>query len=145
MINREKLLASRQRTLNEHLNKIRQYESERKIKHERLHLLEERRVTLRGQIAGDEEAVGKIRESLEHLEAEKATAEQTLHERQTERTTVQAGHEAEKSRAAAIQQELNDANQVYRSRQDGVYQLRKAVEIKQVQLSALRQELEKAT
>src|SRR5690606_40217240 len=42
LVNREKLLSSRQRELNEHVNKIRQLESDKKIKNERLRYLEDR-------------------------------------------------------------------------------------------------------
>ena len=48
LITKEKLLASRQKTLNEHVNKIRQFESDRKIKNERLTFLEDKSDNLPG-------------------------------------------------------------------------------------------------
>ena len=53
LISKEKLLASRQKTLNEHVNKIRSFESEKKIKNERLRFLEDRSQKLREQIDAD--------------------------------------------------------------------------------------------
>src|SRR5690606_24887646 len=53
LIAREKLLGSRQKTLNEHVNKIRNYESEKKIKNERKRYLEDRIQKLQEQIGQD--------------------------------------------------------------------------------------------
>jgi chromosome segregation protein len=53
LILKEKLLSSRQKTLNEHVNKIRQFESDKKIKNERLRFLEDRSQKLREQIDTD--------------------------------------------------------------------------------------------
>ncbi|MES2733518.1 MAG: chromosome segregation protein SMC [Bacteroidota bacterium] len=144
LINKEKLLASRQRKLNEHVAQIRQYESERKIKNERLHYLNERTTALRQQLSQDQEATQKVTVALEGLQQQQTSAEKQLLESQAELTDLQYAHEQQKNRTQELQQELNALNQAYRKQQDEVYQLRKSVEIKQVQLSALRQELEKA-
>jgi chromosome segregation protein len=144
LINKEKLLASRQKALNEHVARIRQYESERKLKHERLHFLHDRSAKLRQQLEQDQENTQGIKTTLETLQQEHTQAEQKLAEAQTVLKALQHNHDREKDRTQAIQQELNTVNQAYRSCQDEAYQLRKSVEIKQVQLSALRQELEKA-
>jgi chromosome segregation protein len=53
LILKEKLLSSRQKSLNEHVNKIRQFESDKKIKNERLRFLEDRSQKLREQIDTD--------------------------------------------------------------------------------------------
>lgn len=144
LINKEKLLASRQKALNEHVARIRQYESERKIKHERLHFLQDRSARLRQQLEQDQAHTQGLKTTLETLHQEHTQAEQKLAEAQAVLQELQHAHDREKDRTQAIQQELNTANQAYRSCQDEAYQLRKSVEIKQVQFSALRQELEKA-
>src|SRR5690606_32336831 len=56
LIAREKLLSSRQKSLNEHVNKIRQFESDKKIKNERLRFLEDRAQKLREQIELDRQS-----------------------------------------------------------------------------------------
>lgn len=145
LIHKEKRLASRQRTLNEHVNKIRQYESERKIKHERLRFLNDRCTALKQQLAQDEESNQKAAAEMERLQQERTSAEKQLREATTELQARQSEYEQQKDRAQEIQRELNAANQTYRSQQDDVYQHQKSLEIKQMQLSALRQELEKAT
>jgi len=144
LINKEKLLASRQKALNEHVTRIRQYESERKIKHERLHFLEDRSAKLRQHLEQDQENTQGLKATLETLQGEHTQAEQKLADAQAVLKALQHDHDREKDRTQAIQQELNTVNQAYRSCQDEAYQLRKSLEIKQVQLSALRQELEKA-
>jgi chromosome segregation protein len=144
LINKEKLLASRQRKLNEHVAQVRQYESERKIKNERLHYLNERSNALRLQLTQDQEGTLKVTGALEGLQQQHGSAEKQLLESQAELADLQYAHDQQKNRTQELQQELNALNQAYRKQQDEVYQLRKSVEIKQVQLSALRQELDKA-
>ena len=53
LIGKEKLLAARQKTLNEQVNKILTFESDKKIKNERLRFLEDRSQILREQIEQD--------------------------------------------------------------------------------------------
>lgn len=57
MIHKEKLLGSRQKTLNEHVHKIRQFESDKKIKNERLRFLQDKSHQLREQIEQDKKAM----------------------------------------------------------------------------------------
>lgn len=78
LINKEKLLASRQRTLNEHVNKIRQYESERKIKNERLTFLEDKSDSLREQLEADKKSNDRASFSLESLRNELEDAAKQL-------------------------------------------------------------------
>ena len=58
LIGKEKLLASRQKALNEQVNKIRTFESDKKIKNERLRFLEDRSQALREQIDQDRKSNG---------------------------------------------------------------------------------------
>lgn len=145
LITKEKLLSSRQKALNEHVNKIRQYESEKKIKHERLLFLKDKSASLQRQIEQDRENNENATHGLDDLRSEKIGVEEALLEIKAELDELKRDFEQQKDRLQELQKELNTANQAYRSRQDIVYQLRKSVEIKQMQLSALRQELEKAT
>jgi chromosome segregation protein len=48
LLNKEKLLSARQKSLNEYINKVRQYESDKKIRSERLTFLSDKISTLRG-------------------------------------------------------------------------------------------------
>ena len=67
LITKEKLLSSRQRTLNEHVNKIRQFESDRKIKNERLSFLEDKSDNLREALESDRKSNERAAFSLESL------------------------------------------------------------------------------
>lgn len=71
LISREKLLGSRQKTLNEHVNKIRNYESEKKIKNERKRYLEDRIQKLQEQLGQDKQSHERAAFALKSLDKER--------------------------------------------------------------------------
>ena len=75
LINKEKLLSSRQKTLNEHVSKIRQYESDKKIKNERQNFLQDKIETLKEQISTDKQSSERATISIEGLTRELSEAE----------------------------------------------------------------------
>jgi chromosome segregation protein len=75
LIDQEKLLASRQRVLNEHQAKIRHYESEKKIKHERLKYLSDKSELLKEQIGQDKQSNQRASFAIQSLRQDLATAE----------------------------------------------------------------------
>lgn len=145
LINKEKLLSGRQKSLNEHVNKIRQYESDKKIKNERLRFLTDKSNSLQGQIEQDKQSNERASFSIQSLSMEKASAEKLLAETEAKLNVLQEEYEEQKKKTQALQDEVSTLNKTYRSKQDEVYQLNKSVEIKQIQLSTLKQELEKAS
>lgn len=145
LISKEKLLASRQKTLNDHVGKIRQYESENKIKNERLRFLNDKSQGLQEQIAQDKISNEKAAFSIQSLEREKESAEKMLRETALKLEGLKAALEAQKEKTTALQEEGNNLNKTFREKQEASYQLTKELEIKQLQSSTLKQELEKAT
>lgn len=143
LINREKTLSSRQKALNEHVGKIRQYESEKKIKNERLRFLNDKSQNLREQIEQDRKSNERAAFSIQSLTQEKLSAEKLLAETEANLSRLKKGLDEQKSGASAVQDELNTLNKLFRGKQDEVYRLNKDVEIKEMQLSALKQELER--
>ena len=143
IIYKEKLLASRQKTLNEHVNKIRQFESDKKIKNERLRYLTDKSETLKNQMGQDRQSNERAHFSIQSLVHEKSSAEKLFLETQQSLETFRQEFESQKAKTNRLQAEMNELNLSYRSRQEEVYQLKKSLEIKQIQLSALKQELEK--
>lgn len=143
LINREKTLSSRQKALNDHVTKIRQYESEKKIKNERLRYLNDKSQSLKEQIELDRKSNERASFSIQSLTQEKLSAEKILLETETRLSLLKKEYEEEKSGTAGIQDELNSLSKISRAKQEEVYRLNKDVEIREMQLSALKQELER--
>lgn len=143
LINKEKLLASRQKTLNEHVNKIRQYESDKKIKNERLRFLMDKSTNLNEQISQDKLTLERIHVESKGLLEEKGSAEKILAEIEMKLATLEAEKVQQKSATIQLQESYNVLNNRFRTHQDEVYQLRKSLEVNEIQLSNLKQELEK--
>ncbi|PSL07428.1 chromosome segregation protein SMC [Cecembia rubra] len=143
LINKEKLLASRQKTLNEHVNKIRQFESDKKIKNERLRFLEDRSQKLREQIDADRKSNDRAGFSIRSLEQEKESASKILNEKEIIVEELRIAYEAQKAEQVHIQESQKTLSRDYTIKKDRLYQLTKELEIKQIQLSTLKQELEK--
>jgi chromosome segregation protein len=143
LIQKEKLLSSRQKALNEHVNKIRQFESDKKIKNERLRFLEDRSQKLREQIDTDKKSNDRAGFSIRSLEQEKESAQKILNEKELIVEELRAAYEAKKAEQLEIQEKQKILSRDYSLKKDRVYQLSKDQEIKQIQLSTLKQELEK--
>ena len=144
LIGKEKVLSSRQRALNEHVAKIRQYESDKKIKNERLRFLNDKSESLKEQLDQDKRSNERAAFSINSLQQEKESAEKMLAEVENKLAGLREEYEEQKQRTASIQEEVSTLNNMFRRKQDEVYNLNKDVEIKEMQLSTLRQELEKA-
>lgn len=145
LIQKEKLLASRQKTLNEHVNKIRQFESDKKIKNERLRFLEDRAQKLREQIDTDRKSNDRAGFTIRSLEQEMEAAGKILAEKEFIVEELRSAYEAKKSEQAEIQEKQKVLSRDFGIKKDRVYQLSKDQEIKQIQLSTLKQELERTT
>ncbi|WP_111670977.1 chromosome segregation protein SMC [Algoriphagus litoralis] len=145
LIQKEKLLASRQKTLNEHVNKIRAFESEKKIKNERMRFLEDRSQALREQIDTDRKSNDRAGFSIRSLHQEKESAEKILAEKEHIVSELREQYDTQKLIASEKQQLQKEQNLKFESLKERVYQLSKEVEIKQIQLSTLKQELERTS
>ncbi len=145
LIQKEKLLYGRQKTLNEHVNKIRQFESEKKIKNERLRFLEDRSQKLREQIDADRKSNDRAGFSIRSLEHEKESAEKMLAEKELIVSELREAYDSQKSIQAEHQKTQKQLNQDFENLKEKVYQLGKEQEIKQIQLSTLKQELERTS
>ncbi|MDW3191156.1 MAG: chromosome segregation protein SMC [Cytophagales bacterium] len=145
LVSKEKLLASRQKTLNEHVHKIRQYESDKKIRNERQRFLQDKVENLKEQISQDKQSSERASFSIISLENEKETAEAILADITEKLEALKTEYEGQKVRTQEIQQMVNESNQMYNSRREQVFQQSKEIEIKEIQLSTLKQELEKTS
>lgn len=145
LIHKEKLLSSRQKTLNEHVNKIRAFESEKKIKNERLRFLEDRSQALREQIDNDRKSNDRAGFSIRSLQQEKESAEKILGEKEFVVSQLREEYDTQKLVTSEKQQSQKEVALRFESLKERVYQLGKEVEIKQIQLSTLKQELERTS
>lgn len=143
MVNKEKLLGSRQKALNEHVLKIRQFESDKKIKNERLRFLQDKSEQLRTQIEQDKKSNERAGFSIKSLEQEKQVAEKLIAEKEQLVQELKAIYEEKKIQHNTQQEQQKVLQSTFSRKRDEMYQLTKSQEIKQIQLNSLRQELEK--
>ncbi|MFT6966438.1 MAG: chromosome segregation protein [Marivirga sp.] len=145
LLQQEKLLSTRQKALNEHVNKIRSYESEKKIKNERLRFLQDKSDSLKQQIEQDRQSNERAAFSIKSLAQEQESAEKIYAEATARIETLKAEYEAQKEKTSTIREEVSTLTKQQQMLKDEVYQLNKSLEIKEIQLSSIKQELEKSS
>ena len=143
LIIKEKTLSSRQKSINEFVSKIRHYESEKQIKNERLKYLNDRASGLRDQIEQDRKSNERARFSIQSLETEKTAAEGILGEITQKLERLKGEYEDQKRITTELQQQSDSIRRVQRESQEESFQINKDVEIREIQVSSLKQELEK--
>lgn len=145
LVTREKLLSSRQKTLNEHVNRIRQYESDKKIKNERLRFLNDKSDNLKEVIEQDRKSSERASFSISSLSKEKMTSEKILAEVEAKLNILQKDYEEEKTKTEELRKQAETLHTNLATKKEVAYQTTKSLELKTFQLSALKQELEKAS
>ncbi|NQZ77796.1 MAG: chromosome segregation protein SMC [Ekhidna sp.] len=145
LIIKEKLLSSRQKTLNEHVSKIRQYESDKKIKNERQKFLNDKIDSLREQISQDKLSSERAAVSLEGLRNEAREAEKEVTTLLTHVETLKNEYDSQKSLTSESQNKLESLNRYYSEKKETHFQLTKEIEIKDIQLKSMLNELSKTS
>ena len=145
LIIKEKTLSTRQKSINEFVSKIRQYESDKQIKNERLRFLNDRVTNLKEQIDQDRKSNERARFSIQSLETERDTAQTILKEITDKVEAFKADFEGQKATTYTLQGESDALRQVYRARQEESFQLNKGLEIREIQVASFKQELERTT
>jgi chromosome segregation protein len=143
LILKEKTLSARQKSINEFVSKIRHYESEKQIKNERLKYLNDRANGLREQIEQDRKSNERARFSIQSLENEKAGAQEILNEINQKLEHLKAEYEDQKRKTTTLQSEADSIRQIQRERQEEAFQINKGTEIREIQVSSFKQELER--
>ncbi|MCP4458277.1 MAG: chromosome segregation protein SMC, partial [Cytophagales bacterium] len=144
LIRKEKLLSSCQKDLNEYVSKIRQYESDKKIKSERQRFLNDKIDNLKEQINQDKQSNERAAFSLESLRKEDETARTILKDIQLRLDQLRDDYEKQQSITTEAQQDLNKLNADFSSTRDEVFRWSKDLEIKDIQLKSLQNELSKS-
>lgn len=142
-VDQEKVLASRQKALNEHVDKIRKYESEKTIKNERLTYLNRASEKLNNELEQDQEHNNRAGFAIDSITREKESAEKILAETEVRVQQLKQEYEDQKSQYQQLQEEATVINNQFKRKQEEVFNLNKTIEINQIQLSTLKQELEK--
>jgi chromosome segregation protein len=145
LIVKEKTLSVRQKEINDHVARIRQYEGEKQIKNERQRFLNDRASNLRDQIDQDRKSSERARFSIESLDVEKQSANLLLEDIQAKVELLRKEYEEQKQITSTVQEELSQLREVYRSKQTASFDVVKALEIREIQVSSLKQELERNT
>lgn len=145
LILKEKTLSSRQKAINEFVSKIRQYESDKQIKNERLRSLNDRILNLKDQIDQDKKSNERARFSIQSLETERESAHVILTEITDKLDALKGEFESQKAATYTLQGESDALRQVHRSKQEESFQLNKDLEIREIQISSFTQELERTT
>jgi chromosome segregation protein len=145
LITKEKTLSTNQKSINEFVAQIRHYESEKQIKNERLRFLNDRASNLREQIDQDKKSNERARFSIQSLDAEKESAQIILNDIARRVEQLRGEYEQQRDSTNKIQEESDALRAVYRSHQERSFDLTKALEIRDIQVSSLKQELERAT
>ncbi len=143
LIEKENTLSGRQKAINEYVGSIRHYESEKQIKNERLRSLNDRVVSLKEQIHQDKQSNERARFSIQSLETEKASALSIQEEIAAKVAALKSEYEAQKASTHTLQSEADALRTVHRKLQEDAYQLTKALEIREIQISSFRQEMER--
>lgn len=142
LVQKEQLLASRQKTLNELLNRIRHHESEKKIRAERRNLLIEKRASLQEQIAHDQQRIAQTRVQIERLQTDQQAVQQMLREAQSLVEALQQSYQLQQQASQALQRDANALHQTYHTLQQEVHALQQTHNVLQLQQTSLQQELE---
>jgi len=142
---KEKTLSSRQKSINEFVSKIRQYESEKQIKNERLRFLNDRIANLKNQIDEDKKSNERARFSIQSLETERESAQSIFDEITAKVESLKAEYENQKASTYTLQGESDALRQRHRTLQEESYQHNKALDIRNIQINSLKQELERTT
>lgn len=145
LILKEKLLSSRQKSLNEHVNKIRQYESDKKIKNERQKFLQDKIDNLREQISQDKQSSERTSISLEGINNEASQIESVVVQLSDKVNQLKAEYEQQKELTNESQTKLSSLNQYFSEKKDSTFQLSKDIEIKDIQLKSMIGELNKTS
>lgn len=143
LIHKEKTLSTRQKSINEHVSNIRQHESEKQIKNERLRFLNDRVANLKDQVDQDKKSNERARFSIQSLESERDLAQGILDEIVRKVEGLKTDYEGQKTATYTLQGEADASRQLHRAKQEEFFQINKAVEIREIQVSSFKQELER--
>jgi len=145
MLTREKVLAKSQKDLNDYVSSIRQYESDKKIKNERVRYLQDKKNSLIEQINQDKQSKDRAAFSIKSLKQELDLAQRHLEELRKVLEERKEEHKNQEQHLKGSRDELDTLTSLFSNKQNEVFQLKKALEINEIQATAIAQQIEKAS
>ena len=143
LILKEKVLATQQKSLNDHVHSIRSYENEKKIKVARQRFLQDKIDQLKNQINQGQESADRSSFAIQGLKKTFETAKNDLEAHLGSLNLLEEKFESQKQATQEGQDQLDISNQNYLTARESVFQYSKNLEIKEIQLNTLKVEIEK--
>jgi chromosome segregation protein len=141
ILEREKLLASRQKATNEYVAAIRQYENEQRLHNERHRFLTDKEQSLQKQLRDDAEHLQYIDTELQKLGLQLAEVQTLVGTKETDAKAKQVLLEESRALHKSLQEQLQQAQQKLNTQRTEAHQLEKQVAVYRIQMESLKQEL----
>ncbi len=141
----EKNLTTQRRATNEHLSKIRAYESEKKVKNEQLRNLGEQKERLDREIRQDRQQLEHIRYNKKRLEEERLSEQERCNQMNEALSEKRQLVDEWRTQQQSAKLELEEATRMNNELQNGIHLLEKELAVLQIQHDALLQERERNT
>jgi len=139
-LHQEKNLSIQQKATNEHVSKIRAYESEKKIKNEQLKFQQDKETRLNEELERDRNQLNHVLYNIKRLSEEKMQEDEALHTVQSKVADLKLAVDELRLDQSSSRNELNELTGVNNRLQNQVYKAEKDLEILQIQQQALEQE-----
>lgn len=136
----EKNLAAQQKVTNEHIGKIRAYESDKKVRNEQLRNLQALESRLSNELAQDKQQFNHVGYNIKRLSEELAEAQQKLEAFGSDLGIKQREVEELRGQQQSLKGKVDLANQQNQQIQQAIYALEKEVTVWTIQRDALEQE-----
>ncbi len=143
LLDKERLVGQRQKTLNAHLDKIRSYESEKQIKNERLRFLTDRFNYLSRALEQDAKFIEQNKQRVGELQVQIQELNADLAEKRELTIAAKAATEEVRTKQNTLQTDFNKLSQVLKNAQYQLNQQERSQEIARMQLQTLRADLDK--
>ncbi len=139
-LHQEKNLSIQQKATNEHVSKIRAYESEKKIKNEQLKFQQDKETRLNEELERDRNQLNHVLYNIKRLSEEKMQEDEALHTVQSKVADLKLAVDELRLDQSSSRNELNELTNINNRLQNQVYKAEKDLEILQIQQQALEQE-----
>lgn len=137
---KEKNLALQQKTTNEHIAKIRAYESDKKVRNEQLRNLQDKEARLTSELTQDKQQLNHVLYNLKRLNEEQFEEQAKLDSITAELSVKKEEVDALRGQQHSAKHKLDQFEKENNEIQDKVYKLEKEIAVLHIQHDALEQE-----
>lgn len=140
ILSKEKNLATQQKSTNEYVNKIRSYESDKKIKNERLIHLQEKETRITAELNNDKKKLEHVQYTIKRLNEELFEEQGKLDVFRLEIDRNQTEVEELRGQQSSAKAKLDNFTQESSELQNKIYKLEKDIAVLHIQKESLQQE-----